>query len=87
MDTALRPELLPLPTHVLTPCLMTTHGLAFNRFCCVVSFVLICELQCETVTNVDFTVDKQIQKISRCVLQMYLTKITSLPTRGGIHKA
>lgn len=28
-----------------------------------------------------FTVDKQIQKINRCVLQMYLTKITSLVMR------
>jgi hypothetical protein len=28
-----------------------------------------------------FTVDKQIQKTNRCVLQMHLTKITSLVMR------
>lgn len=31
-----------------------------------------------------FTVDKQIQKINRCVLQMSLTKITSLVTTQSI---
>lgn len=67
------------------PACVTTPGLViFENFCCVVFPCLFVSYSVKRLLIQIFTVDKQIQKINRCVLQMYFTKITSLVTRRSI---
>lgn len=46
------------------------------------SLLFICGLHVKQLLIQIFTVDKQIQKINRCVLQMHSAKITSVVVAG-----
>lgn len=82
-------NLLP-PSPPFSDCPLTgvmTLTLIFSEsFCCVVSSCLFVSCHVKQLPVRISTVDKQIQKINRCVLQMHFTKIISLLLRRSISR-